>query len=196
MEEENLGIDTYRPCEGDPLPLAARELVGQSILFSLEVDQIDHLGDPAAGVAARSLPRWQSVSDVVGEGEVGKEGEALVDDPDSAAPRRQLAPLLPVDEDLARLGRQFAEDASEQRCLPAAGGTQNRGQFAVLQSERYVLQNLVAVDGLLEPSDLEGRHSTGQKGVGVEIRAAPGPGTPRVKVGSRESSPRLQGHGF
>src|SRR5207244_12692245 len=74
-------------------------------------------------------------------------------------------------------------------------GTQNRGQFAVLQSERYVLQNLVAVDGLLEPSDLEGRHSTGQKGVRVEIRAAPGPGTPCVKGGSRSRSPRPPGHG-
>src|SRR5207244_12167253 len=112
VEEENLGLHAERPCEGDPLPLAARELVGQPILFSFEVDQIDHLRDPAARDAGRNLPRPQSVSDVVGDGEVGKEGEALVHDPDSAALRRQLANLLAVDEDLARLVRPFADAAS------------------------------------------------------------------------------------
>src|SRR6266571_6334893 len=126
---------------------------------------------------------------------MGKQGETLVDDPDPAALGGQLANLLAVDEDLPRLGREFAEDASEEGGLPAARGTQNRSQFAVLQSERYVLQNPVAVDGLLEPSDLEGRHSSGQKGVGVEIRAESGPGTSRVDVGSTDRWHGLPGHG-
>src|SRR2546425_304913 len=166
IEEENLGPHAERSGEGDPLPLAARELMWQPILFPLEVDEVDHLGDPAACDAGRNLPCPQSVSDVVGDGEVRKEREGLVDDPDPAALGGQLANLLAVDEDLPRLGRQFTEDASEQRGLPAARGTQNRSQFAVLQSERNVLQNPVAVDGLLEPSDLEGRHSNRLEGGG------------------------------
>src|SRR5437879_2097755 len=48
VEEENLGPHAERPGEGDPLPLATRELMGQPILFSLEVDEVNHLGDSAA----------------------------------------------------------------------------------------------------------------------------------------------------
>src|SRR3989449_2925500 len=191
VEEEDPGTHAERAGEGDQLPLATRELARKSILFPLQVNELEHLRDPLLRDVSRDPLRSQSVPDVVRHGEVRKEGEALVDDPDSAALRRQLADLLAMDDDLRRLGRQFPQDASKEGGLSAARGTQNRGQLAVLKSEGHILQNRVAVDGLAEPSDLEGGHSNGPKGVGVEIRAEFGPGTSCVeRLFPRSDEPR------
>src|SRR5947199_1062986 len=166
VQEEDPGTHAQRAGEGDPLPLATRELARKSILFSLQMNEVEHLRDPLLRDVSRDPSGVQSVADVVRHGEVRKEGEALVDDPDSAALRRQLADLLAIDEDLPRLGRQFPQDASKEGGLSAARGTQNRGQLAVLKSEGHILQNRLAVDGFREPSDLEGGHSNGPQGGG------------------------------
>src|SRR2546421_9612270 len=95
-----------------------------------------------------------------------KEAEALSHAPNPPSLLGHLAPLLAIDEDLSRLGRQFPQDASKEGGLSAARGTQDRGQLAVLKSEGHILQNRLAVDGFREPSDLEGGHSNGPQGGG------------------------------
>src|SRR6266852_3398064 len=195
VEEQDPRPDAEGAGEGDPLLLPARKLARQPILLPPKVHQVDHFRDAYPGEILGNPASPQAVANVVRNGEVGKQGEGLVDDSDPPALRRQPAHLLAVDEDLPRLGGELAQDAAEQGGLPAARRTQDRGQLAVLESERHVPQNLVAIEGLLEPSDLEGRHSTGLKEMGVEIPAEFRTCVPSTKQ-NYAGSPSAPGHGF
>src|SRR5437870_7453614 len=102
------------------------------------MNEVEHLRNPLLRDVSRDPPRAQSVPDIVRYGEVRKEGEALVDDPDPATFRRQLADFLAIDEDLPCLGRQFPQDAPEERGLSAARGTQDRDRKSTRLNSSHV----------------------------------------------------------
>src|SRR5207245_5886211 len=106
----------------------------------------------------------ESVAYVLGDREVGEQREALIPDPDAPPLRGKAGHVLAVDQDLPRNRPEFSEDAPEKGRLPAARRTQDRGELAVPHPEAHVPQDLVAIEGYVQPPALEGRHAVEAKG--------------------------------
>ena len=94
VEEHHVRVHHQRPCDRDPLLLAARELVRVLIRLLLEADPREELARARLGVAPGHLPDPpRREREVVDRGEVREEVELLEDDPDALPDRGDVHAL-------------------------------------------------------------------------------------------------------
>src|SRR5207247_4720567 len=122
------GLDRERAPECDALPLTAGDLARPARLESAETEPFDDLADFALAFRARTIA--QAEADVLGNGEVRKQREALEDKAHAPLLRRQIDARgcveehAPVDDDASRVRPHEPREACERQRLPRAGGTE------------------------------------------------------------------------
>ena len=87
------------------------------------------------GSFAQSL-RLQAVRDVLADAQVRKQGIVLEDDADPAPVGREMVDRFAVEQDLAGGLPDEAGDDPQQRRFAAAGGPEQRDQFAGPEAQR------------------------------------------------------------
>jgi hypothetical protein len=165
------------PREGDPLLLAARELVRVARRVRLHLDEMEDLLDPDALLGDPHLPEPEREREVLVDGHVRPEGVGLEHEAAVAALGRQEAPRGGVEEDevadadppLVRAVE--AGDGSKSRRLPAAGGAQERDELSILDREADAVDGGHVAKPLGKTFDGELRHgSVSPGGVGSRPR--------------------------
>ena len=115
VEEKQLRLGRECPCKSETLPFASGKLVGKTLFFPREADELETGGDAIS--AGFFVLHNEAVIDIPLDSEVGKEGSVLKDE-----------------TELARLGRDFAgdrlsgDDASVEEDLPSVGRLESGGK--------------------------------------------------------------------
>ena len=131
--------------DGDPLLLAAGQLVREPLRLALEADQFEHLGDHLADVRARLADHLEGEPDVALDGLVRQQPEVLEDAAEAAPVGRDLGPAHAVqvaagDLDLA-LGRLLLPQQQPQEGrLAGAGRADEEDELALLHVDGHVVQ--------------------------------------------------------
>ncbi len=94
------------------------------------MDQIEHLGDPRRDLVTRPFVRLQAIGDVFRDGHVRKQRVVLEHDADAAPARREMIDHVVVEKHPALGLPDEAGNDPQQGRLAAAGGSQQRHQFA------------------------------------------------------------------
>ena len=148
IQQQDPGLHHHGPGQGDPLLLAAGELVdalAQMLPQAQQVDELLHLrfrGD------IRPVP--QAVGDVLADVQVGEQGVVLKDDVEAPLLHGRAGQILPVVKDTAAVCVHDAQDQVQQRGLSAAGGPQNGDDLSISHLKRNILQDRHTVKGLLD----------------------------------------------
>ncbi len=183
VEEHHLGVAGQGPGDGDPLLLAARQLVGVALAQVVHADEREQLGDPRRPVGpCRGAAAWQREADVVGHREV-REHRALLRHVADPAPlgREALAAVVDhavTDAHGAGLGRFEAGDDAQQGGLAAARRPEHAGQRAFVDVQRGVDQHRLAAVVGDEVLDVDGAHRRGRPAWVGLMRLAGASGTP------------------
>ena len=130
------GCDGQRPGQGDPLLLAAGDLVRRSgPPASPRPDQLEHLGGPGAGAARRPTPRSCSPNSTFCRAVMcGNRLYAWNTMPMSRLLVGHPGDVLAADLDPARVGVLEAGEQPQRGGLAAAGGAEQRDQLAGLDA--------------------------------------------------------------
>ena len=113
IEQQHLGLDDQRARDGDPLQLAAGELVRPALLVAVEMDELQRPGDAALDVGGRDVARPEAVGDVAADRVVGKDRVVLEHHAGVAPVRRQLVDVLLAEQDPAVVQVAEARDHAE-----------------------------------------------------------------------------------
>ena len=124
-----------RACQGHPLLHAARQLRRPLPSRGLEPHELERVPHPALDLRGRHPPLAQAEGDVLADGQVREERVGLEDHAEPAQMRRPSRDVLAVDQHPP--GRRLDEAGHEvQRGrLAAAGGPQEREEFALVHGE-------------------------------------------------------------
>src|ERR1700730_14289099 len=138
--EKDPRIVHERPCDRDPLLLAARKLFWEFVFFSLEADDAEHLFDFRLEVPQGALGDAQGEGDVLKDGEVGKQLEILKDHADLAPQEGQVAALeasqvLAVDVDPAGGHLLLADQEPDQGRLAGAARSDQKDEVLLGDDE-------------------------------------------------------------
>ena len=139
VHEERLGLAHDRAAHRDSLALAAGELGRPPLEELVQAEHRGDLLDASRDLALGHPPHLQAVAEVLANAHVRVQGVALEDHRDVAVTWREIGDVAPADPDLA--GRDLLEprDRAQQRRLPAARGTDQRDELAVLDPQRDVV---------------------------------------------------------
>ncbi len=127
--------------EGDPLPLAPRELALVAAAEAREADELQQLLAALLPLGRRDLADAQSELDVLGDGHVPEDRVVLEDEADVPRLGRQVRHVLLAETDDPLVRQDQAGDHPEDRALAAARRAEQHEKLAVLDLERH------AVDG-------------------------------------------------
>ncbi len=125
VEQEDGGLVDQRPGERDALRLAARDLGRLARLVPGQLDQGEHLGDPALDLGILGALAAEAECDVLEDREVREERVVLEDGVDVALVGRQPGHVLALELDQAR-----------GRCLEATDHPQGRRLAAPRRPEQ------------------------------------------------------------
>src|SRR5439155_16665322 len=114
VHQQHVRIQRQRAREPAPLLHAARELVRERILESVQTDQVDEMGNALADLCPRRARELQAVGHVPVDGLPGEQPEALEDHRHLGERTRHR---LTVDADLAFAGRDQSLEAAQERGL-------------------------------------------------------------------------------
>jgi hypothetical protein len=146
-----------RAGERDALALAAGELRGAAVEQAREPEALCDLRHAPARLRGRGAAGREAEADVLLDGQVREQREALEHHRHAAVGRRQRGDVAPAHADAARVRRLEAGDEPQQRALARPGGPEDREQLAVRDRERQAGQGGRAVlVGLRQSLDLEG----------------------------------------
>ena len=120
---------------GDPLLLSARERRARPPLKAAEVDEFEHLHHAAADLLFGELLQPQPEGHVFKNVEMREQRVSLKDGVDLALIGRQIVDAHALKVQVARSGRFKTADDSQCRRLAAAGGTEQRDELLVMNSE-------------------------------------------------------------
>jgi hypothetical protein len=150
--------------QGDPLLLAARELVGVAVDERPELDQLEHLGHPGGPLLVPVTPELQRVADVLCNGHVRPDRVRLEDDPALPGLRCQVHSSVAVEEhgvtgdDPTPVGPVEAGYGPEGRGLPTTARTEEGEELALDGMDGHMIERDVVAEGLAQAGDDELRH--------------------------------------
>src|SRR5512132_375081 len=168
VEQHQRRLGDEAACEGDALPLSARQQRGSPIAETLQFDERERRVDAALALGILDACDGEAVRNVFGDGHVRPQRIRLEHDADSAPLGGNLIGGCRhdgiADTDFPRIRSIEACDLPQQRRLAAARGTQDRDQFAVRDGERYVVERAKFAVALGEPLDRQSRHGRTPEG--------------------------------
>src|SRR3954469_25788229 len=132
------------PGDGDPLLLAAGELVREAALLAREADEVEHLRHGVRDRVPGLADDLQGERDVLEHGLVRQQPEVLEDDADLAAQLRDLPVREPPDvlagdvNDAAR-SALLPQDEPQERRLTGPGRTDEEDELALDDVEAHVV---------------------------------------------------------
>ena len=169
VEEEHVGAVDEGPGEGDPLLLAARQLVRLALLVAGQVDELERLAAPAGDLGLLDPLALEAEGDVVADVEVGEQGVVLEDHVDRPLVGRVVGHVAAAQLDPAARRQLETADHPQGRRLAAARRSEEREEFAGLDVEvdRIDRPHLAKVLGEVDEPDLGGllgcaRHRCGR----------------------------------
>src|SRR3954454_17373790 len=132
------------PGDGDPLLLAAGELVREAALLAREADEVEHLRHGVRDRVPGLADDLQGERDVLEHGLVRQQPEVLEDDADLAAQLRDLPVRQPPDVlagpvDNAPRRPLLAQDQPQERRLARPGRTDEEDELALDDLEAHVV---------------------------------------------------------
>ena len=139
VHEERLRLPHDRAAHRHALPLAARQLGRPASEQVLEAEESCNLGDSARGFGLLRAADLEAVAEVLADRHVRIEGVALEDHRDVPVARSPVRDLASSDGEPTVRGLLEACNQPEERRLPAAGGTDQDEELAVLDRERHVV---------------------------------------------------------
>ena len=171
VEEHDLGPHRQRPGDRDTLLLAARELRGEGVELVLEADAPQHFTRELTGFLGRLLLHhaWRQ-GDVLADGQMRKQVEALEDDADLLPELAQVGFGIvdphPIDADGSGLDRFQPVDAAQQRALARARAPDDRHDLALGDVQRDILEHGHCAVTLVDPLDFNERHRASARASG------------------------------
>ena len=170
VQQQHLGLDGQCAGQRHALPLAARELRRVAVAQALQVDQVDQLGHPVLDLGLRPAPDLQAERDVLGDGHVLERRIVLEHEADAPLVRGQRGHVPAAQADGAGVGLLEPSDHPQQRGLAAAAGAEQRGQRAVGDLERDVVEGheVPELFGHIECVD---RHHASWRGLNMVMRS-------------------------
>ena len=164
VEEQHVGPVDQRPGEGDPLLLAARQLVRLAAFVAGQVDELERFTDPARGLVLGDALALQAERDVVADVEVGEERVVLEDHVDRALVGRIGGHVATTQQDRPA-GRELeAADHPQRGRLAAARRTEQREEFAGGDLERDAVDRPDLAESLLQVEELDLRGRRDRRG--------------------------------
>jgi hypothetical protein len=168
VEQHELGVHRQRTGDGHPLLLAPGELRGQLAGLVGDPDPGQQLARPllrlALGLPA-DLDRAQR--DVLQDGPVGEQVEALEDHPDVRAQARERPALrrkrFAVQRDRPRVDRLQPVDRAAERRLPRSGRADHHDDLAPVHGQVDVLEDVQVPEVLVDPFEDDERPRAGAR---------------------------------
>ena len=135
VEQEHARAVDERASQGDPLCLAAGELLRLALLVASELHELEDLPDPGLEVSSLDAAAAEAEGDVLEDREVREERVALKDGVDVPLVRRAAGDIGVAEVDRA-CGRLLeAADHPERRRLAAARGAEQGEETAMFDRE-------------------------------------------------------------
>src|SRR5664280_503455 len=119
----------------------------------VDLDQVEQLVDLGGDLRLGPLADLQPERHVPADGEVTERGVVLEAESDAPLPGRNVGHVLPADLHRARVRGLQAGHDPEQRRLPTAARTQQRGERAGGDMEAYVVESRGVSELLGDGSD-------------------------------------------
>ena len=104
VEQEHRRLVDQGAGEGDPLLLAARELMGVAVAEAAEADAVEQLLAPAGALGRRHFADLQWELDVLAHAHVAEDRVVLEDEADPPRLRRQVGDVAVAQPDVAGIG--------------------------------------------------------------------------------------------
>ena len=168
VEQHHLGPHGERAGDGDPLLLAARELVRIGVELLGEAHELEHLLGDRPGLAPATLlhdPGRQH--DVLADAQMREQIVALEHDADVGAERPQVARIVVErvagDRDVALADLLQPVDAAEHRALARAAAADQRHDLARLDRQRDPFQDLERAEALVDVVNVHLRHGASSR---------------------------------
>ncbi len=161
VEQQHARLQHDHARDGDALLLAAGELARIALLEASERDAGKRRCDATLDLVLRDAPHPEAVADIACDGEVRKERVALEDDADGSPVHRHRQCVGAVDQNAAAVRPDEAGDTAQKRGLAAAGGAEQRQDFALDRVEGAAVQDrlrAVALDDVPDRDDDRRRH--------------------------------------
>ncbi len=142
VHQQQFGLRQQGTADGDPLPLAARQMVRRSVEQLCQAEQLDHLIESDAILARYPCVVGNAVKQIAFDREVGKQARFLKHVADRPLVRLSKCRLVLPDIAIDRAGtsRQVLQAGQTARhgCLAAAGRAENRGDARCRNREACV----------------------------------------------------------
>ena len=130
VEQEDGGIQDQRPREGDPLLLAAGELIRPALLVAGQTDELERATDHLAALPLRRLLVAEAERDVLLDVQMREQRIVLEDRVHVPLVRRHAGHVDAVEDDLPLRGALEPGDHPQRRGLPAARRAEEREELA------------------------------------------------------------------
>jgi len=148
-------LDDERAAEGNPLALAAGELMRAFARVVVELQAGDHLPHPSRQLLAAHTAQAQAEGDVLPDIEVGKEERLLVEIDDASSLRRHRVDAAAFEPQLALVGRLQTGDDLEQRRLATPRAAKDTDGLVVRHGERSVREHRLGAERFRDPAQLQ-----------------------------------------
>ncbi len=160
VEEDDAGPVHHGAGQRQPLLPAARQLAGQPVLLALEARHVDGPGLALAGLGTAQAVDPAEEAEVLPDGEVVVEAEALAHVADAALDAlRVLRDVDTEDEPRARGRREQAAQHADGRGLAGAVRAEEAEDLALGHRERHAVDRGEGAEALGELAELDGcRH--------------------------------------
>ena len=140
IKEQYLRIRCKCTRESDSLPLSAGQLIRITLLESGQSGELKQLRHAFFNFFLRNLRQLQTKCDIVKHRHVTEQRITLEHETDATFGCRNVVDALSVNVDVAGVGIFQSCDHTEQRCLAAAGRSEQCDQPAFFNAEAYVIR--------------------------------------------------------
>ena len=143
--------------QGDPLALAAGELVRAPAFQPVELDHGECVSGPLLEIGSANAVHAQAVGDVVEDAEMGEKGIGLEHHVDRAAVGPDHDQVLAVERNGALVGGLEAREDTQQRRLAASGRPQEGIELVLPDRQRYPVERPRGTEALADAVHLDDR---------------------------------------
>ena len=161
VEQKQLRLAHDGPPDGDPLALAARKLRGVAVQIGIEVQHPRGIGDPLLDHLLRLAFLTQCQRHVLAHVQMRVKRVGLKHHRDAALRGRGPVDDVAGDAHIARGRILQPRDDAQERGLAAARRADENHEFAVLDAQADVFQDVDGAEGLAHMGQGQGGHCTG-----------------------------------
>jgi len=148
IQQEDGGFKGQRSCECDPLQLATRQLVGQTIAEACKVDEIQQLIPASDSLGFLDSAYLQAELDVRGSSHVPKDRIILKDKAHPTLLGRNVGDVSPLQQDPSVIGAEQAGDEPQDSALAASARSEQHEKLAILYVQRELFDDGLSSEGL------------------------------------------------